>query len=161
MGGNMPTDTSEKGLETRTVHLLQESGWLPGNNQDYYATFCLDLVHLAAFLHDTQPETAQALHLDSDDTTRRQFLQRLHRQIRDRGIIDVLRNGIDHGPHSIRLFYGTPSPVNQQAACQWRRHVGPLGRSKTVPPSVFMSSEKVRAKPESTEGVGIEGVIRG
>ena len=32
------------------------------------------------------------------------------------------------------------------ATCQWRRHVGPLGRSKTVPPSVFMSTEKVRAK---------------
>ncbi len=30
-------------------------------------------------------------------------------------------------------------------ACQWRRHVGPLGRSKTVPPGAFMSSEKVRA----------------
>ena len=29
--------------------------------------------------------------------------------------------------------------------CQWRRHVGPLGRSKTVPPGVFMFSEKVRA----------------
>ena len=31
------------------------------------------------------------------------------------------------------------------ASCQWRRHVGPLGRSKTVPPGVFMFSEKVRA----------------
>ena len=29
--------------------------------------------------------------------------------------------------------------------CQWRRHVGPLGRSKTVPSGVFMSTEKVRA----------------
>ena len=29
--------------------------------------------------------------------------------------------------------------------CQWRRHVGPLGRSKTVPPGVFMFSEKIRA----------------
>ena len=29
--------------------------------------------------------------------------------------------------------------------CQWRRHVGPVGRSKTVPPGVFMFSEKVRA----------------
>ena len=24
----MPTDTSEKGLETRTINLLLESGWL-------------------------------------------------------------------------------------------------------------------------------------
>ena len=112
----MPTDTSEKGLETRICNLLLESGWLPGENQDYNAASCVDLAHLAAFLHDTQPETAQALHLDSDDNTRRQFLRRLHRQIGNRGIIDVLRNGIEHGQHSIRLFYGTPSPGNQGAA---------------------------------------------
>ena len=76
----------------------------------------MDLNHLAAFLHDTQPETAQAIHLDQDDNTRRQFLQRLHRQVRDRGIIDVLRNGVQHQQHSIRLFYGTPSPGNQEAS---------------------------------------------
>ena len=33
----------------------------------------------------------------------------------------------------------------QADTCQWRRHVGPLGRSKTVPAGVFMFSEKVRA----------------
>ena len=112
----MPTDTSEKGLETRICNLLQEAGWLPGDSQDYNAASCVDLAHLAAFLNDTQPETAQALHLEQDDNTRRQFLQRLHRQIGSRGIIDVLRNGIDHGAHSIRLFHGTPSPGNEQAA---------------------------------------------
>ena len=42
------------------------------------------------FLQDTQPETAQALHLDQDNNTRRQFIQRLHRQISSRGIIDTL-----------------------------------------------------------------------
>ena len=112
----MPTDTSEKGLETRTIDLLQESGWLPGENQDYRVADCVDLAHLAAFLQDTQPETAQALHLDQDDNTRRQFLNRLKGQVQNRGIIDVLRNGIDHGAHSIRLFHGTPSPGNREAA---------------------------------------------
>ena len=112
----MPTDTSEKGLETRICGLLQESGWLPGENQDYNAGACVDLAHLAAFLQDTQPETAQTLHLGTDDNTRRQFLNRLGRQVRDRGIIDVLRNGVEHGQHSLRLFYGTPSPGNEGAA---------------------------------------------
>ena len=112
----MPTDTSEKGLETRTINLLLESGWLPGDNQDYQPTSCVDLAHLAAFLQDTQPETAQALTLDSDDNTRRQFLNRLKNEIQNRGIIDVLRKGIEHGQHSIRLFYGTPSPGNEAAA---------------------------------------------
>ena len=54
----MPTDTSEKGLENRICNLLQESGWLPGDNQDYNAASCVDLAHLSAFLQDTQPETA-------------------------------------------------------------------------------------------------------
>ena len=72
----MPTDTSEKGLETRTINLLLDAGWLPGDNQDYQPASCVDLAHLAAFLHDTQPETAQALNLDSDNTSR-QFLNRL------------------------------------------------------------------------------------
>ena len=115
-GETVPTDTSEEGLETRIIGILQESGWLQGENQDYRATDCVDLTHLATFLQDTQPETAQALHLHQDDNTRRQFLQRLHRQVRDRGIIDVLRNGVQHQQHSIRLFYGTPSPGNEQAA---------------------------------------------
>ena len=60
----MTTDTSEKGLETRICNLLQEAGWLPGENQDYIAASCVDLAHLAAFLHDTQPDTARALHLN-------------------------------------------------------------------------------------------------
>ena len=111
-----PTDTSEKGLETRTVNLLQESGWLPGENQDYHAAYCVDMAHLAAFLKDAQPETAQALHLDQDDNTRRQFLTRLKREIGNRGIIDVLRNGVQHQQHSVRLFFGTPSTGNQEAA---------------------------------------------
>ena len=112
----MPTDTSEKGLETRTINLLLESGWLPGDNQDYQPASCVDLAQLAAFLHNTQPETAQALNLDSDDNTRRQFLNRLENEIQNRGIIDVLRKGIEHGQHAIRLFYGTPSLGNEAAA---------------------------------------------
>ena len=112
----MPSDTSEKGLETRTINLLLEADWLPGENQDYQPASCVDLAHLAAFLHNTQPETAQALHLDSDNNTRRQFLNRLKNEVKNRGIIDVLRKGIEHGQHSIRLFYGTPSPGNEAAA---------------------------------------------
>ena len=112
----MPTDTSEQGFETRVCTLLEESGWLPGDYRDYDPSACVDLGHLAAFLQDTQPEAAQALSLDSDDNTRRQFLSRLKREIGNKGIIDVLRNGIEHRQHSVRLFYGTPSPGNREAA---------------------------------------------
>lgn len=46
--------------------------------------------------------------LSEDGPTRRRFLARLQGEIAKRGSIDVLRHGIDHGPHHLDLFYGTP-----------------------------------------------------
>ena len=115
-GSNSPTDTTEKGLESLICNSLIMDGWLPGESNDYDPGACLDLAHLAAFLASTQPETASALSLDQDTPTRRQFLARVKSQIDGRGIIDVLRNGIQHQQHSITLFYGSPSPGNTQAA---------------------------------------------
>ena len=94
--------------------------WSPAGSREITRTTsprpAWTLAQLAAFLHDTQPETAQALNLDSDNNTRRQFLNRLKSEVQNRGIINVLRKGIEHGQHSIRLFYGTPSPGNETAA---------------------------------------------
>ena len=115
-GSNSPTDTTERGLESLICNSLGMDGWLPGENNDYDPGACLDLAHLAAFLASTQPETASALSLDQDTPTRRQFLARVKSQIDGRGIIDVLRNGVQHQQHSITLFYGSPTPGNTQAA---------------------------------------------
>ena len=115
-GSNSPTDTSEKGLESLIFNALLMDGWLPGESNNYDRSACLDLAQLTAFLTSTQPETASALSLDQDTPTRRQFLARLKSQIDSRGIIDVLRKGIQHQQHSSTLFYGSPSPGNTQAA---------------------------------------------
>ena len=115
-GSNSPTDTTERGLESLICNSLVMDGWLPGESNDYDPGACLDLAHLAAFLASTQPETASALSLDQDTPTRRQFLARVKSQVDSRGIIDVLRNGVQHQQHNITLFYGSPSPGNTQAA---------------------------------------------
>ena len=116
----MVTDTTEKGLETLITNSLTSTGWLPGNTQDYLTAHCVDLSHLSAFLQATQPETAAALSLESDTTTRKKFLDRLKREIGSKGIIDVLRKGIHHGPNEITLFYGTPTPGNTMAEERYR-----------------------------------------
>ena len=131
----MTTDTSERGLErlictALTGHpcdpvqpgALRErpptyaAGWIGGHSQDYDRDHCLDLAQLAAFLKITQPDTADLLNLDEDSPTRRKFLARLQGEITKRGTIDLLRKGLNHGPHRIDLFYGTPSPGNQKAS---------------------------------------------
>ena len=118
----MTTDTTEKGLEAFITNSLTNRGWLPGNPQDYLPALCLDLSHLSAFLHATQPETAAALSLDADSTTRKRFLDRLKREIGNRGIVDVLRKGIQRGPDEVTLFYGTPTPGNTLAEDRYKQN---------------------------------------
>ena len=118
----MVTDTTEKGLEALITNSLTNNGWLPGDPQDYQPSHCIDLSRLYAFLQATQPETATSLSLDADSTTRRRFLDRLKREIGNRGIIDVLRKGIHHGPNEITLFYGTPTPGNTLAEERYKQN---------------------------------------
>ena len=114
----MPTtDTSENGLETLIVEsLIDQADYLPGRSQDYDRDHALDLAHLQAFVETTQPDVFAALSLATATPKRLQFLHRLQGEIAKRGVIDVLRNGIKHGPVHLDLFYGTPSPGNTKAA---------------------------------------------
>ena len=109
------TDTSERGLEDIIFGSMTDAGWIPGSSADYDREYCVDLAQLSAFLGETQPDIAEALSLDSDSPTRRRFLSRLKKQITDKGIVEVLRNGVRHGQHDISFFYGTPSAGNQRA----------------------------------------------
>ncbi|MHB1344047.1 MAG: type I restriction endonuclease subunit R [Thermoleophilia bacterium] len=111
----MATDMSEKGLESLIVRELNAAGWICGVPENYDREYCVDLAQLTTFLRETQPETAEALALTDDSPTRRKFLSRLQGEITKRGTIDVLRDGIKHGPHHLDLFYGTPSPGNSKA----------------------------------------------
>src|SRR5437763_10024553 len=112
----MPTDTSEKGLETLIVDsLIQEANYLPGRNEAYDRGHAVDLAHLLAFLKATQPKVVESLGIETDGPSRQQFLHRLQGEIAKRGVIDVLRKGIKHGAASLDLFYGTPTPGNARA----------------------------------------------
>ena len=136
----MTTDTSERGLEDLICAALTgapggpqparaigeapaayRAGWIYGSPQDYDRHYCVDVAQLAAFLQATQPEAAAALSPDAGGPARNRFLDRLKREISSRGIIDVLRKGVRHGPHEVTLFYGTPTPGNALAGERHRR----------------------------------------
>ena len=112
----MSTDTSEKGLEALIVRsLIDEAGYVPGDSKDYDPDHAVDLAKLLAFLQATQPDAFDMLGLADDGPKRFQFLNRIQGEIAKRGVIDVLRRGVKHGPASVELFYGTPSPGNAKA----------------------------------------------
>ena len=113
----MPADTSEKGLESIIVaSLVKEAGYVQGDLQDYDREHAVDLAKLLQFLAATQPDTYEALGIDQEGPKRIQFLHRLQGEIAKRGVVDVLRGGIKHGPAHVALFYGTPTPGNAKAA---------------------------------------------
>jgi type I restriction enzyme, R subunit len=130
------TDTSEKGLETLIMrHMtgvdglalapgpLAEkpeaagSGYFVGSPKDYDRAHALDVPQLFAFLRSTQPEAFKKLAMSDDakDMNRLKFFARLSSEIGKRGVIDVLRKGVEHGPVHLDLFFGTPSPGNAKA----------------------------------------------
>ena len=141
-----PTDTTEQGLETLIVRYMTGSdglavaanrvaetappyagtGYTNGSPQDYDRTHALDVPQLFAFLQVTQAEAFKKLALgsytDAQDINRLKFLTRLSNEIGKRGVIDVLRKGIDHGPLHFDLFYGTPSPGNAKAEQRHRQN---------------------------------------
>ncbi len=137
----MTTDISEKGLETIIMRAMTGTdglvvqpggvaesqvpcggtGYIAGSAKDYARTHALDGVQLFTFLQATQPETVKKLGLtsydDSKDIARLKFLTRISSEIGKRGVIDVLRKGIEHHPAGhFDLFYGTPSEGNVKAA---------------------------------------------
>jgi len=111
------TDTTEKGLETLIVEsLVNDAGYVQGTNDDYSREHVVDLTRLQEFVKATQPKKFEALSLDQDGVKRNQFLHRLDSEIAKRGVIDVFRKGVKHGPVSLELFYGAPTPGNIKAA---------------------------------------------
>ena len=132
----MATDTSEKGLESLIVASLTGTdgesvslggildgttppymggGYVQGNPADYDRAHALDVAKLLFFLQTTQPEIFEQLHLEADGPERQKFLARLQGEITRRGVVDVLRHGIQHGPAAISLFFPSPSPGNEHA----------------------------------------------
>ncbi|MGZ4972463.1 MAG: type I restriction endonuclease subunit R, partial [Limisphaerales bacterium] len=127
------TDTSEKGLESLIVAQLTGqapvaappdnaiantgsayavAGYVQGDAGDYNRDLALDEVKLLAFLQATQAKTVAQLEIGHEGIKQTQFLHRLQGEIAKRGVVDVLRKGISHGPAHVDLYKFSPTPGN-------------------------------------------------
>lgn len=109
-------NTKENGLETLIVQwLVEQNGYEEGSNVDYNVEYAIDETRLFRFLSSTQPDQMEKLGVETSPQKRLQFLNRLRNEISNRGIIDVLRNGIHVYPVDLILFYLTPTENNEKA----------------------------------------------
>ncbi len=157
----MPTsDTSEHGFERLIIsHLTGKLahatdgeaahepiaayggvGYVEGDWRDYDRSHAVDAAKLLDFLRVTQPEVVEQFSLEDEASPeRRKFPTRLQGDVAKRGIVDVLRRGISHGPvRSVRLFYGSPTPGNETA-------------KESFEANVFSVTGQLRYSPDETK----------
>lgn len=107
---------NEESLEALIVDQMVDGGWAEGAPADYVASYALDLGQFTKFIKSTRPDLVEPLGLTSETPTRHKFLARLQGEITRRGVVHMLRNGIDHHGLHVDLYYPTPDASNPKAA---------------------------------------------
>ena len=104
----MPTYT-ETNFEEHIEAYLNQSGYRSLQSAAYDKSLCLIPNETLQFIQDTQPEVYQKLEHQYGADTPDKLLDRVSREIKNRGVLDVLRKGVkDTGCH-FKLTYFLPS----------------------------------------------------
>ena len=126
----MATDTSEKGLETIIeACLIDTKGekeeslrWIKRASENFNKDYCLDEDMLRTFLQSTQMDKVTRTRIYDNPANTRKFLERLRNQITQRGVVDVLRHGVEHNATPFDLYYPTPVAGNLQATIAYEQN---------------------------------------
>lgn len=100
-----------------------EDCYVLGKPADYNRDVAVDVVQLLAFLQATQPTVVTELELAQEGIKLTQFLHRIQGEIAKRGVVDVLRKGVSHGPAHVDLYKLLPTPGNATAAENFGKNI--------------------------------------
>ena len=105
------TNTKENGFEKLIAdYLVAKNGYVLRTSQDYDNVNCVDSDLLFQFLENTQPKAVEKLKHYHKGLYQQKIVKRINDQIRQKGIIEVLRKGVTDGftGTKLRLFYDKP-----------------------------------------------------
>ena len=121
----MTSDITEKGLENIIYQsLIHDSQYSPGNSTDYHRTYCLDIPKLSQFLHNTQPEKLAEISNYHGANWKKKLYERFQRQIAEKSIVNILRQGIKTGETHLELYYKLPnSQLNRDTIQNYQKNI--------------------------------------
>ena len=120
----MPTDTSEKNLETILVNYLRDiQGYEEGSSEDYNKNYALDTERVKRFILSTQNEKVENTACFANESSERKFFTELNKQLATRGITDVLRKGFRYISELFDMYYPLPSELNPTAQEMYRKNI--------------------------------------
>ena len=113
----MPTDTSEKQLETILVNYLRDvHHYEQGVTEDYSKDYALDTERVKRFLLSTQKQKVENTGCFASEISERKFFMELAKQLANRGVTDVLRKGFRYISELFDMYYPLPPSDEQQAS---------------------------------------------
>lgn len=103
-------ETKEKNFEADIeAYLLEEGGYVKGNQETYDKTRAIDMPVLVSFIEATQPKVWQRYKNVYGDKCEKQLYQVFQQNVEDNGLIHVLRNGVKDRGMEIRFAYFKPA----------------------------------------------------
>lgn len=120
----MPTDTSEKQLETILVNYLRDvHHYEQGVTEDYSKDYALDKERVKRFLLSTQKQKVENTACFANEISERKFFTELNKQLANRGISDVLRKGFRFISELFDMYYPLPSELNPTAQDLYAKNI--------------------------------------
>lgn len=107
----MATSTKEIAFEASIGNYLTQitKQYIKRAPGDYNKELCLDKEMIFSFIKNTQPKAFEKLQETHGDLFEQKFLKRLTEEIKVRGLLDVLRNGIKDYGVEVQLAYFKPA----------------------------------------------------
>lgn len=120
----MPTDVSEKQLETILVNYLRDvQGYEQGVSDDYSKDYALDTARVKRFLLSTQKQKVENAGCFASEISERKFFMELAKQLANRGVTDVLRKGFRFISELFDMYYPLPSELNPTAQELYKKNI--------------------------------------
>ena len=146
------TNTKENGFEKHIVdYLVNSNNYIERANTHYDNINCIDEDLLFQFLDATQPKAVEKLKRYHKDLYQQKIVKRINDQIKQKGVIEVLRKGIVDGftGTKLQLFYDKPvSAYNQKANDLYQANI-------------FSAMRQVYFSPQNKKSLDIVAFING
>ncbi|MDQ0157917.1 type I restriction endonuclease subunit R [Robertmurraya andreesenii] len=129
----MAIDPTEKGFEANIEDSLILSGYfqrkLTGQSLELFKKYAIDTEILFKFLENTQSKALERLQKVYKEQYRAKIIDRLHKELDKRGMIDVLRHGMKDYGVTLKLAYNKPvSTMNQMLIDLYNENIFTVSR---------------------------------
>jgi type I restriction enzyme, R subunit len=120
----MTSITTEQAFEEAIEKsLIEKSGYAKGDPSDFSRELAFDSKTIFAFLKNTQPQPWEKLSEIHGSQTESKILQRLFKELDNRGILDVLRNGfVDYGVRFKMAYFKPASGLNPETIVLYNKN---------------------------------------